>query len=47
METGRSNATPELDEKDTNSDIFIPTHMVTDIVNPHDLQRQTGERTLS
>ena len=27
---------PELDEEDTNSDILLPTHIVTDIVNPHD-----------
>ncbi|XP_062191201.1 uncharacterized protein LOC133894997 [Phragmites australis] len=39
METGRSNAAPELDEEDTDSDVPLPTHLVTDIVNTPDLQQ--------
>ncbi|XP_062202002.1 uncharacterized protein LOC133904521 [Phragmites australis] len=29
METGRSNAAPKLDEEDTDSDVPLPTHLVT------------------
>jgi hypothetical protein len=39
METGRSNAAPELDEEDTDSDVPLPTHLVTDTVNTPDLQQ--------
>ena len=39
METGKSNAAPELDEEDTNSDIPPPTHLVIDTINPQDLQQ--------
>ena len=40
METGRSNVAPELDEKDTDSDSNtpLPTRLVVDTVNPHNLQ---------
>ena len=47
MEVGRSTVAPELDEEDTDSDCPIPSHLVTDIVDPNDLRCETGASNLS
>ena len=47
MEVGRSTVAPELDEEDTDSDCPIPSHLVTDTVDPNDLRRETGASNLS
>src|SRR6266508_3797830 len=47
MEAGRSVGVPELDEETSDSEAPLPSHFVSDTVDPSDLRRQTGAPSIT
>ena len=47
MEAGRSVGVPELDEETSDSESPLPSHFVSDTVDPSDLRRQTGAPSIT
>jgi hypothetical protein len=47
MKRARSTVQPELDEESPDTDVPIPSAMVTTTTHPRDLQRRTGSPSVS
>jgi hypothetical protein len=47
FEYGRSNQEPVLDEDDDDGDVPLPSHLVSDHVDPSDLRETTGDDCIS
>ncbi|CAN6355924.1 unnamed protein product [Urochloa humidicola] len=47
MEYGRSNQAPVLDEDDDDGDVPLPSHIVSDQIDPKDLRDATGADCIS